>query len=216
MTNVNENIDRIINSDHHDPFQVLGLHFIQEDSRVAQVRTFQPHAESVQIITGGKKQPMFKVREEGLFEIVLQEFSDPFPYEFEIKYHDGNSYTISDPYRFLPQLGDMDRYLFNSGTHYKLYDKLGAHRTHIENIEGTMFRVWAPSARRVSVVGNFNSWDGRVHQMRSLEKSGIWELFIPGIAEGELYKFEVRTQYRDLLVKADPFQFYGEIRPQTA
>ncbi|MDX2435190.1 MAG: 1,4-alpha-glucan branching protein GlgB [Desulfobacterales bacterium] len=213
---ISSQIDRIIASDHHDPFQVLGLHFIEQKPKVALVRTFQPHAESVQIVIGDQKQYMYKMRQEGLFEIVLHEFSKPFPYEFEIKYYDNTVHTISDPYRFLPQLGDMDRYLFNSGTHYKLYNKLGAHRTVIDSIEGTIFRVWAPAARRVSVIGNFNSWDGRVHQMRSLENSGIWELFIPGIAEDELYKFEVRTQYRDLHIKSDPFQFYGEVRPKTA
>jgi 1,4-alpha-glucan branching enzyme len=213
---ISSQIDRVIDSDHHDPFQVLGLHFIDQKPRCALVRTFQPHAESVRLITGDQKQYMYKMRQEGLFEIVLHEFSEPFPYEFEIKYYDNTIHTISDPYRFLPQLGDMDRYLFNSGTHYKIYDKLGAHRKIIDDIEGALFRVWAPAARRVSVIGNFNFWDGRVHQMRSLENSGIWELFIPGIAEEELYKFEIRTQYRDLHIKSDPFQFYGEVRPKTA
>jgi 1,4-alpha-glucan branching enzyme len=216
MSNVSSHIERVINSDHHDPFQVLGLHFTEEEPGVAQVRTFQPHAETVQIVIDGRKTHMFKLREEGLFEIVLQDYSKPFTYEFEIQYYDNSVHTISDPYQFLPQLGDMDRYLFNSGTHYKLYEKLGAHHLIVNDIAGTIFRVWAPSARRVSVVGDFNGWDGRVHQMRSLENSGIWELFIPGIKEGELYKFEIRTQYRDLQVKTDPFQFYGELRPKTA
>jgi len=220
---ISTHIDRVIGSDHHDPFQVLGLHFIDQEPRVsdnepraALVRTFQPHAESVQIVINDAKQYMYKMRQEGLFEIILPGFSEPFPYHFEIQFYDKTVHTIADPYRFLPQLGDMDRYLFNSGTHYKLYDKLGAHKATIDTIEGTIFRVWAPAARRVSVIGNFNSWDGRVHQMRSLENSGIWELFIPEIAEDELYKFEVRTQYRDLHVKCDPFQFYGEVRPKTA
>jgi 1,4-alpha-glucan branching enzyme len=216
MSDISLHIDRVLNSDHHDPFQVLGIHFIKEDPGAAEVRTFQPHAETVQIVIDGQKQHMFKSREEGLFEIVIHGFSKPFAYEFEINYLDGSTHRISDPYSFLPQLGDMDRYLFNSGTHYRLYEKLGAHLTQIDNISGTIFRVWAPSARRVSVVGDFNSWDGRVHQMRSLENSGIWEIFIPGITDGELYKFEVRTTYRDLLVKADPFQFFGETRPKTA
>ena len=209
-------IDRVIDSDHHDPFQVLGLHFIDQKPKAALVRTFQPHAESVQIVIDGQKQYMYKMRKDGLFEIVLHEFPEPFSYKFEIKYFDGTVLTISDPYCFLPQLGDMDRYLFNSGTHYKIYDKLGAHRTNINGTDGTIFRVWAPAARRVSVIGNFNSWDGRVHQMRSLENSGIWELFIPDIAEDELYKFELRTQYKDLHIKSDPFQFFGEVRPKTA
>ncbi len=209
-------IDRILASDYHDPFEVLGLHFIDQEPRAALVRTFQPYAESVQIVVNDEKHYMYKMRPEGLFEIILPDQSEPFPYLFEILYYDKTVQTSADPYRFLPQLGDMDRYLFNSGTHYKLYEKLGSHRTAIDRIEGTIFRVWAPGARRVSVIGNFNSWDGRVHQMRSLEKSGIWELFIPGIAENELYKFEIRTQYKDLLIKSDPYQFYGELRPKTA
>jgi len=209
-------IDSVIASDHHDPFQVLGLHFIDQEPLSALVRTFQPHAESVQIVLHDEKQYMSRIRPEGLYEIVLPGLSEPFPYHFEILYNDKSVHTAADPYRFLPQLGDMDRYLFNSGTHYRLYDRLGAHRTTIDGIEGTIFRVWAPGARRVSVIGNFNSWDGRVHQMRSLENSGIWEIFIPGIAENELYKYEIRTGYRDLLTKSDPFQFYGELRPKTA
>ena len=213
---ISTEIDRVIDSDHHDPFVVLGLHFIDEEPRAALIRTFQPHAEWVQIVHDGLKKYMYKMRPEGLFEIVLPEFSEPFSYEFEIKYYDNTITSVADPYRFLPQLGDMDRYLFNSGTHYNIYNKLGAHPSTIDGITGTLFRVWAPAARRVSVIGNFNSWDGRVHQMRSLENSGIWELFIPGVTEKALYKFEIRTQYRDLLKKSDPYQFYGELRPKTA
>jgi len=213
---ISSEIDRVIDSDHHDPFTVLGLHFIDQEPRAAIVRTFQPHAESVQIIVNDSKQYMYKMRQEGLFEIILHECSEPIHYAFEINYFDGTVQTAADPYSFLPQLGDIDRYLFNSGTHYRLYEKLGAHRMTVAGTGGTIFRVWAPAARRVSVIGNFNSWDGRVHQMRSLDNSGLWELFIPDIAENELYKFEIRTQYRDLLIKSDPFQFYGELRPKTA
>ena len=213
---ISSQIDRVIASDHHDPFQVLGLHFIDRKPRAALVRTFQPHAESVQIIINEEKHYMYKMRQEGLFEIVLPEFSEPFPYHFKIQYYDKTIHTTADPYAFLPQLGDMDRYLFSNGTHYKIYDKLGAHGMIIGGIEGTIFRVWAPGARGLSVIGDFNSWDGRVHQMRSLGDSGIWEIFIPEIGQNELYKYEVRTQYGDLLIKSDPFQFYGELRPRTA
>ncbi|MGW8287227.1 MAG: 1,4-alpha-glucan branching protein GlgB [Desulfobulbales bacterium] len=213
---ISQQIDRVIASDHNDPFEVLGLHFIDQEGPAALVRTYQPHAESVQIVTGTTKQYMYKMRPEGLFEIILPEFSEPFPYQFEIQYYDKTIHTTADPYCFLPQLGEIDRYLFNSGTHYRLYEKLGAHRTSINEIDGTIFRLWAPAARRVSVIGDFNSWDGRVHQMRSLDSSGIWEIFIPGISDNQLYKFEIRTQYKDLLIKSDPFQFFGELRPKTA
>jgi 1,4-alpha-glucan branching enzyme len=213
---INTEIDRVLDSDHHDPFQVLGLHFITEKPKAVLVRTFQPHAESVKIITGNTKSYLYKMRQEGLFEIVLHEYQEPFNYQLEATYFNGSTHVFDDPYRFLPQLSDMDMYLFNSGTHYQLYEKMGAHPTTIYDVKGTVFRVWAPSARRVSVLGEFNTWDGRVHQMRSLDKSGIWELFIPGIKENELYKFEIKTQFKDILTKSDPFQFYGEVRPKTA
>jgi 1,4-alpha-glucan branching enzyme len=213
---INTEIDRVLDSDHHDPFQVLGLHFITEKPKAVLVRTFQPHAESVKIITGNTKSYLYKMRQEGLFEIVLHEYQEPFNYQLEATYFNGTTHVFDDPYRFLPQLSDMDMYLFNSGTHYQLYEKMGAHPSTIYDVKGTVFRVWAPSARRVSVLGEFNTWDGRVHQMRSLDKSGIWELFIPGIKENELYKFEIKTQFKDILTKSDPFQFYGEVRPKTA
>ena len=213
---INAEIDRVLDADHHDPFQVLGMHFITQKPQAVLVRTFQPHAESVQILTGDTRSFLYKMRQEGLFEIVLQEYPEPFSYQLEATYYNGTSHIFDDPYRFLPQLSDMDRYLFNSGTHYQLYNKLGAHLATIDDVEGAIFRVWAPTARRVSVIGDFNAWDGRVHQMRSLDKSGIWELFIPGITDNELYKFEIKTQYKDILTKSDPFQFYGEVRPKTA
>jgi 1,4-alpha-glucan branching enzyme len=106
--NISTQIDRVIASDHHDPFQVLGLHFIDQKPKAALVRTFQPHAESVQIVIDGNKQYMYKMRQEGLFEIVLHEYSEPFPYHYEIKYFDKTVHATADPYCFLPQLGDMD------------------------------------------------------------------------------------------------------------
>ncbi len=224
--NIETEIARLLASDQHDPFQVLGIHFFKPrkgSKSSALIRTFLPHADTVRLIVDDKKlkakynhKHLYKMREDGLFEIVIDDCSSPFKYRFEITYYNKNVYTIDDPYQFLPQLSDMDRFLFNNGTHYEMYDKIGAHLTTLNSIDGTMFRVWAPSARRVSVIGNFNSWDGRVHQMRSLENSGIWELFIPGIGNDEIYKFEIRTQDMSLLEKSDPMQFFGEVRPRTA
>ena len=145
MTNyISEQIDRVIASDYHDPFEVLGLHFIDQEGPAALVRTFQPHAESVQIVANGIKQYMYKMRQEGLFEIVLPEYSEPFPYTFEIQYYDKSIHSTADPYCFLPQLGEIDRYLFNSGTHYQLYDKLGAHQTRINDIELALSSGYGP------------------------------------------------------------------------
>lgn len=165
---------------------------------------------------------MEKCHPAGLFQCIVtgeeetSGYINPFDYQYDITFHDGNQIIINDPYGFPPQLEETDRYLFNSGTNYRIYDNLGAHLRCINNIDGVLFRVWAPAARAVSVVGNFNGWDGRVHQLRTLGSCGIWELFIPNLPEGEYYKFHIRSQNGDVLIKSDPFQFYGELRPNTA
>ncbi len=215
-------IESVVHADFHDPFQVLGAHFVDSPDPSAIIRSFQPHALSVKLLIQGKEIAMEKVHDHGLFECCIRRLSlsdpdlDPYNYQFRITFFDGTIHTINDPYRFLPQLDERDKYLFNVGTNYKIYDHVGAHLTTVNNIAGTVFRVWAPSARRVSVVGNFNGWDGRIHAMRSLGESGIWELFLPGITTDELYKFEIKTQHGEILEKSDPFQFYAELRPNTA
>ncbi len=213
---VTEELDRVIASDHHDPSQVLGLHVLEHDPTTAVIRAFLPLAESVRLVVGDNKIDMYKMRAEGLFEIVYPGYSEPFAYHFEATSHNNTSLILHDPYRFPVQLSEFDRHLFNNGTHYEIYNKLGAHPTTIDGVAGTIFRVWAPSARRVSVIGDFNYWDGRVHQMRALGASGIWELFIPGIDKGEIYKFELRSAHGEIIEKSDPFQFFSEIRPRTA
>ena len=209
-------IDRIINSEQHDPFLVLGFHTLAPDTDSSVIRTFQPHAASCSLVVDGEKKEMYRTRPEGLFEIVIAHCTMPFPYHYETTFHDGSVNLIRDPYRFLPQMSEYDLYLFNNGTNYQIHDKLGAHLTSIDGISGTIFRVWAPGARRVSVLGNFNYWDGRVHQMRVLGSSGLWELFIPDIGQGEVYKFELKTCNNNILEKSDPFQFFSELRPKTA
>jgi len=219
---MNEQRDKILNATHHDPFQFLGVHFTGDREEKVIVRTFQPHAASVTLVTSTFSLSMIKSCDEGLFELEMDRAAfpdidlDPYNYQFKIIYFDGTIHTVNDPYRFLPALDEQDRYLFNFGTHYTLYEHMGAHLTQRSGINGTIFRVWAPAATRVSVLGNFNGWDGRVHPMRCLGDSGIWELFLPGIGENELYKFEIRTQQGEILEKNDPFQFYGELRPRTA
>ena len=111
---------------------------------------------------------------------------------------------------------DFDINLFKSGKHFRLYEKLGAHIMHLKGVEGTQFAVWAPNAKRVSAVGSFNNWDGRRHQMRSLGSSGVWEIFIPGVRQGDSYKFEIKTPFDELYIKADPYAFRSELRPNTA
>jgi len=219
---IKEQIDRLLLAEHYDPFQVLGVHFSDQDKDSAVIRCFQPHARSVSLLIDGETISMERVRSEGIFEATIDRGSvtdenlDPYTYQYKITYNDGVEKTINDPYRFMPILSEEDRFLFNFGTNYELYDHIGAHPGMYSQIKGTIFRVWAPSATRVSVLGNFNGWDGRVHPMRSLGSSGIWELFLPGIGEDEIYKFEIRTTRGDILEKSDPFQFFGEHRPKTA
>jgi 1,4-alpha-glucan branching enzyme len=213
---ITHELNKVIASDHYDPFLVLGVHVLEHDPNSAVIRTFLPLAESVRLVLDGEKRDMYKMREEGLFEIVVPDYVVPFKYSFEATYYNNEIRTCIDPYQFLPQLSEYDRHLFNHGTHYYLYDKMGAHPAVINGIEGTIFRVWAPAARRVSVIGNFNYWDGRVHQMRVLGSSGIWELFLPGISQGEIYKYEIRTPTNDIMEKSDPFQFFAELRPKSA
>lgn len=213
---INSEINRIIASEHHDPFQVLGFHVLDHDAPSSVIRTFQPNANGCWLVTNGERREMYKTRPEGFFEIVIPNCREPFPYEYEAAFYEDPPHVFKDPYRFLPQMSEYDRYLFNNGTNYEIYNTLGAQLVTIDGVSGTIFRVWAPSAKRVSILGNFNYWDGRVHQMRVLGNSGIWELFLPDIGQGEPYKFEVKTQHNALLEKADPFQFFAEIRPKTA
>lgn len=213
---------KVMQAEHHDPFVLLGVHFDTTVPGTATFRTYQPHARTVDLLIDGRQRPMERIYSEGLFAITipLEKLSTPdlsaYDYQYRIIFEDGSHTLVNDPYRFLPQLHEDDAYLFNYGTNYRLYDHLGAHPTTIANVAGTLFRVWAPAAKRVSVIGMFNNWDGRIHALRSLGSSGIWELFIPGITENELYKFEIKAQNNDILTKSDPFQFYGELRPDTA
>lgn len=209
-------LDRVIASDQHDPFRVLGFHLIDPQRPTAVIRTFQPLAESVRLVFAGQRIDMYKMRPEGLFETVISAFAQPLDYHFESTLYNGKVKVVHDPYRILPQLTDFDCHLFNHGTHYHIDERLGAHLLTIDGLAGVIFRVWAPSARRVSVIGDFNYWDGRAHQMRAIGSSGIWELFIPDLAEGDLYKFEIRTQNMDILEKIDPLQFSAEVRPKSA
>ncbi|MDD5759396.1 MAG: 1,4-alpha-glucan branching protein GlgB [Desulfobulbaceae bacterium] len=209
-------LDRIIASDQHDPFQVLGFHFIDRQKPSAVIRTFQPLAESVRLVFGSQKIDMYKMRPEGLFETVISLFTEPLDYHFESTLYNGTVKIIHDPYRALPQLTEFDSHLFNNGTHYHIDERLGSHAMTIDGLAGVLFRVWAPAARRVSVIGDFNYWDGRAHQMRAIGSTGIWELFIPDLQEGDLYKYEIRTQNMEVLEKIDPLQFSAELRPKSA
>ena len=205
-------IERLVARDHHDPHALLGAHLTDGGGVV--IRALHPAAESIVVQPAGVQ--LRRVHPGGLFEGELEGATLPLDYELEIRFPDGNTFTTPDPYRFAPTLSDIDEHLFREGRHEHLWAKMGAHVRAIDGVRGTAFAVWAPAARSVSVVGDFNFWDGRLHPMRALGASGIWELFVPGVGAGARYKFEVRTQSGELLLKADPFAFETELPPQTS
>ncbi len=141
-----------------------------------------------------------------------------FPPEYLVAFifSDGSTWEHDSPYRFLPTLGEQDLHFLGEGKHYHLYDKMGAHPREFEGVPGVSFAVWAPNARRVSVIGAFNNWDGRLFPMRTMGSTGVWELFIPGLRAGELYKYEIKTSTGELRIKTDPYAFAMESRPATA
>ncbi|MCX8129878.1 MAG: 1,4-alpha-glucan branching protein GlgB [Clostridia bacterium] len=216
-----EEITCIIAGEHRDPYNVLGIHKVEmkkENREVYAIRAFFPNAKDIYVIddAGGRKYLMEKINEQGFFEVLIKDKNDFFQYKLEVTDYENNTFSISDPYSFLPVISDYDIHLFNEGNHHKIYEKLGAHICKVNGVDGTLFAVWAPCAKRVSVVGNFNQWDGRRHQMRNLGCSGVWEIFIPGICKGDVYKYEIKTHFGEIYKKADPYAFYAELRPDTA
>jgi len=214
-----DEVYRIIHTDHHDPFAVLGPHLL-EGKRLA-VRAFLPGAESASVLPrggtlAGSEIPMTRVHDHGFFEAVIPGCAEVFPYQLRKTLPGGHVEQFNDSYSFMPTLTDFDIYLFNAGDNHRIYEKLGAHFAEVNSIGGVQFAVWAPAARSVSVIGDFNGWDRRFHPMRVLGSSGIWEIFIPGLAEGTLYKFQVKTQNGFIMDKTDPYGVEMEIRPRTA
>jgi 1,4-alpha-glucan branching enzyme len=205
-------------TDLRDPHRLLGPHL--EDDRVL-VRAFRPGATRVSVVLdSGTRVPARRVQDEGLFEAALPPdgasgAARGLAYRLEVEYG-GDTFTIEDPYRFWPTLGDVDLHLLGEGTHRELWRHLGAHAREHEGVAGTAFAVWAPNARGVRVVGDFNAWDGRLHLMRMLGSSGVWELFVPDVGNGTRYKFEVVTAHGDVALKADPFAAEAEPPPGTA
>ncbi len=199
----------------HDPFDYLGWHEHPEGGIV--IRAFLPRAIKAWVLPeGSRARAMTRIHQDGLFEVHLPHGTFDKPYRLRMENHEGHRWEIDDAYRFPPMLSDFDLHLIGEGNHFEKYRILGAHVREHEGVRGVGFAVWAPNASRVSVVGNFNHWDGREHQMRVRGTSGIWEIFIPGLCEGEIYKFEIRTQNGGLLLKVDPYAQQMEVRPATA
>ncbi|ATG89063.1 1,4-alpha-glucan branching protein GlgB [Methylomonas koyamae] len=204
---------KIKDAKHHDPFSVLGRHTVGSDTII---RTFLPYAESVKFeADGGEFQ---RIPDSDFFEYRPGKTTViPAHYQLSWLDKDGHTHRHYDPYCFGPVLPEFDQHLFGEGRHWHIYQKLGAHQLTVDGIEGVHFAVWAPNAQRVSVIGDFNRWDGRGHPMRSLGSSGIWEIFIPGLSTGCLYKFEILNRHSgQVLVKTDPYGQQFEFRPATA
>jgi len=201
---------------HADPFSVLGPH--REDGHLV-VRAIFPAAESVALVRDGHAAlDMSKVHPSGIFEVTVPEdVSQSYGFVYRLRVTSGGHVSeVEDPYRFGRILSDFDTYLFGEGKHTRIYDKLGAHPLDLGGITGVHFAVWAPNATRVSVVGDFNAWDGRVHPMRSLGASGVWEIFVPAAQVGQRYKFELRTRGGEVRLKIDPFGQAFEVPPLSA
>jgi 1,4-alpha-glucan branching enzyme len=215
-----KDVEPIVRGETADPFRVLGPHpFERKNGSFIAVRTFLPRAKDVEVVPHGANAPVHaeRIHETGFFEATLPAptADQVFEYRLRVTHFDGHTDEVFDPYCFPTLLSDFDLHLIGEGTHYEKYEKLGAHVRAVNGVAGVHFGVWAPNARRVSVVGDFNLWDGRAHPMRARGGSGVWELFIPGLDEGLTYKFEILTGVGPIL-KADPYGFCSELRPKTA
>jgi 1,4-alpha-glucan branching enzyme len=206
-------LKRIIAGEHTNPHEVLGAH---PADRGVVIRAFHPDATRAECLLPSGDTVRMEMLESGLFATLVADGTLPLSYRLRFHFADGNTWERDDPYRFLPTIGDVDLHLFNEGTHRRLWECLGAHPRTLEGVSGVAFAVWAPSARRVSVIGDFCFWDGRLFPMRQMGSSGIFELFVPGVGVDEFYKYEIKTQEGAIRVKTDPFAFAMETPPGTA
>lgn len=206
--------DELIEARNNAPHHLLGLHQYEEGQVIT---AYRPEAKKIEVVSkdGKLKDDMIAINDKGFFGLYVnsQKYKD---YILRITYEQNNIVETEDPYCFEPQITEFDRYLFAKGKHYDIYEKLGSHPMTINGVKGTYFAVWAPNARRVSVVGDFNLWDGRMHQMRILETSGIYELFIPRVTEGTVYKYQILTREGKTIDKTDPYGNSSEMRPANA
>jgi len=212
FTPTHEELERLVGGAHHDPHSILGAHAIGGQ---LVIRTLRPQARSVTVVVGDERTDAQRVHPSGVFQAVL-EGEQVRDYRFEVGYGDA-SFVVDDPYRFLPTLGEVDLHLIGEGRHERLWTVLGAHvRRYDGGVTGTSFAVWAPNARGVRISGDWNYWDGSGQPMRSLGSSGVWELFVPEIGEGNRYKFQILGADSVWREKADPMARRTEVPPATA
>jgi 1,4-alpha-glucan branching enzyme len=223
ISELEREIALLLRAENRDPFRLLGPHIVGEGDSIRLVaRGFFPRVSDAFVAIEGQANPISaqRISPEGFFEAALP-FSPELPisparYRWRLREPGQQERELYDTYAFPPLLSDFDLHLMSEGTHYQKYEKMGAHLAVVEGVAGTQFGVWAPNAMRVSVVGDFNQWDGRTHPMRNRGPSGVWELFVPGLPEGAIYKYEIRPQSADLpLLKADPYAVRSEMRPKT-
>jgi 1,4-alpha-glucan branching enzyme len=210
-------LERLVSGHHHDPHHLLGAHPYPDadgGERVL-IRGWRPDAVEMAVLIEGQRFPMRRVHAAGVFAAALEGATAP-DYQLETTYQDGVQVAFDDPYAFWPTLGEIDLHLISEGRHEGLWRHLGAIVRVHQGISGTSFAVWAPGAGAVRVVGDFNGWDGRIHPMRTLGSSGVWEIFLPGVGPGARYKFEVATQQGHVSLRADPFAYATEVPPATA
>jgi len=219
-----DELNSFLSGTHSDPFRILGPHRMGDDLTI---RVFRPDARKIDIVRDG--QPTIeaeKIHRDGFFQAIVPNAARDLDYHLRLTSWDGSESVMRDPYQYDPIMGEVDLHLFREGQHWQLYEKFGAHLRTIGppsqgsgaagDTGGVYFAVWAPNAQRVSVVGDFNGWDGRVNPMRKLLGSGVWELFLPGVKEGAHYKFEIRAQSGALLLKSDPFAFFNQHGTSTS
>ena len=207
-------VDALVQGIHNNPHHILGMHECIDD---LYINAYLPGAKVVNAIevSTRKKYTLVSDRVPGFFSVVIKD-KKPFEYKLNVRFDDGDEVTYFDPYVFESVIDPIDISLFNEGKHYSIYEKMGAHPMTVDGVDGVLFAVWAPNADRVSVVGNFNNWDGRRHPMRKLDYSGIYELFIPGNLVGEIYKYEIKAKSGQVFMKSDPYAFSSEVRPPNA